>query len=67
MIKNKGCILNMASVASNLGIPDRFAYSTSKGAAYTMTLSVARDYVDQGIRCNCICPARVHTLLLTII
>ena len=62
MIKNnKGCILNMASVASNLGIPDRFAYSTSKGAVYTMTLSVARDYVDQGIRCNCICPARVHT------
>ena len=55
MIKNnKGCILNMASVASNLGIPDRFAYSTSKGAVYTMTLSVARDYVDQGIRCNCI-------------
>ena len=62
MIKNKkGCILNMASVAPNLGIPDRFAYSTSKGAVYTMTLSVARDFVDQGIRCNCICPARVHT------
>ena len=62
MIKNKkGCILNMASVASNLGIPDRFAYSTSKGAVYTMTLSVARDFVDQGVRCNCICPARVHT------
>tara|TARA_B100002051_G_C16709587_1_gene625845 strand:+ start:607 stop:1371 length:765 start_codon:yes stop_codon:yes gene_type:complete len=62
MIKNQnGCILNMASVASNLGIPDRFAYSTSKGAIYTMTLSVARDFVDQGIRCNCICPARVHT------
>ena len=62
MIKNKkGCILNMASVASNLGIPDRFAYSTSKGAVYTMTLSVARDFVEQGIKCNCICPARVHT------
>ena len=62
MIKNKkGCILNMASVASNLGIPDRFAYSTSKGAVYTMTLSVARDFIDQGVRCNCICPARVHT------
>ena len=62
MIKNqKGCILNMASVASNLGIPDRFAYSTSKGAVYTMTLSVARDFIEKGIRCNCICPARVHT------
>jgi len=44
-----------------LGIPDRFAYSTSKGAVYTMTLSVARDFIDEGIRCNCLCPARVHT------
>ena len=56
-----GAILNMASVASKLGIQDRFAYSMSKGAVMTMTLSVARDYVDKGIRCNCICPARVHT------
>ncbi|MDE0571294.1 MAG: SDR family oxidoreductase [Verrucomicrobiales bacterium] len=62
MIKNGGgSILNLASVASNLGIPDRFAYSTSKGAVYTMTLSVARDFVEKGIRCNCLCPARVHT------
>ncbi len=56
-----GSILNLASVASNLGIPDRFAYSTSKGAVYTMTLSVARDFIEKGIRCNCLCPARVHT------
>lgn len=56
-----GTILNLASVASKLGIQDRFAYSMSKGAVLTMTLSVARDYVGAGIRCNCICPARVHT------
>lgn len=56
-----GCIINMASIASKIGIQDRFAYSMSKGAVLTMTLSVARDYVDHGIRCNCICPARVHT------
>ena len=56
-----GAILNLASVASAVGIPDRFAYSMSKGAALTMTLSVARDYVDQKIRCNCISPGRVHT------
>lgn len=56
-----GCILNLASIASKIGIADRFAYSMSKGAVLTMTLSVARDYVDKGIRCNCICPARVHT------
>lgn len=56
-----GVILNLASIASRLGIADRFAYSASKGAALAMTLSVAKDYVDQGIRCNCLCPGRVHT------
>ena len=56
-----GSILNMCSVAATIGIPDRFAYSMTKGAAYSMTLSVARDYVQDGIRCNCISPGRVHT------
>ena len=59
--RKSGVILNMASVASTTGIPDRFAYSMTKGAVMTMTLSVARDYVEDGIRCNCLCPARVHT------
>ncbi|HTH57985.1 MAG TPA: SDR family oxidoreductase [Cyclobacteriaceae bacterium] len=62
MTKQKsGVILNVASIASSVGIPDRFAYSMSKGAVVTMTLSTARDYVKEGIRCNCISPARVHT------
>jgi len=56
-----GVILNMASVASTVGISDRFAYSMSKGAVLTMTLSVAKDYISDNIRCNCIAPARVHT------
>ena len=56
-----GVILNVASVAATAGIADRFAYSMSKGAVLTMTLSVARDYIHQKIRCNCISPARVHT------
>lgn len=61
-MKNKGgVILNMASVAATVGIPDRFAYSMSKGAVYTMTLQVAKDYLNYGIRCNSISPARVHT------
>ena len=59
--QKSGVILNMASVASSIGIPDRFAYSMSKGAVVGMTLSVARDYVEYGIRCNCISPGRVHT------
>jgi NAD(P)-dependent dehydrogenase (short-subunit alcohol dehydrogenase family) len=62
MLKNGGgSIVNLASIASKVGIPDRFAYSMSKGALFSMTLSVARDFVDKGIRCNCVCPARVHT------
>jgi 2-keto-3-deoxy-L-fuconate dehydrogenase len=56
-----GAIVNMASIASVVGLADRFAYSMSKGAVLTMTLSVAADYVKHSIRCNCICPARVHT------
>jgi 2-keto-3-deoxy-L-fuconate dehydrogenase len=56
-----GSILNMASVAATIGIPDRFAYSMTKGAMLTMTLSIARDYVADGIRCNCLSPGRVHT------
>jgi NAD(P)-dependent dehydrogenase (short-subunit alcohol dehydrogenase family) len=56
-----GSILNLCSVAATMGIPDRFAYSMTKGATLSMTLSIARDYVKQGIRCNCISPGRVHT------
>lgn len=56
-----GVILNLSSIAAITGIPDRFVYSASKGAVHTMTMSVATDYIDHGIRCNCLCPARVHT------
>lgn len=56
-----GVILNMASIASSVGISDRFAYSMTKGAVLTMTYSIAKDYINHNIRCNCISPARVHT------
>lgn len=58
---NAGVILNTASIAAHVGLADRFAYSTSKGAIHAMTLSVARDYLNDNIRCNSISPARVHT------
>ena len=61
MKEKGGSILNMASIASTVGIPDRFAYSMTKGAVVGMTLSIARDYLTYNIRCNCISPARVHT------
>lgn len=60
--KNKGgVIINMASIAALVGLADRFAYSTTKGAVKAMTMSVAKDYLHEHIRCNSISPARVHT------
>lgn len=59
--KGGGVILNMASIASSVGIYDRFAYSMTKGAVLTMTYSIAKDYLTSNIRCNCISPGRVHT------
>ena len=56
-----GSIINISSVAAHVGLTDRFAYSMSKGAVHTMTLSVAKDYVSDNIRCNSIAPGRVHT------
>jgi 2-keto-3-deoxy-L-fuconate dehydrogenase len=62
MVKNgSGVILNLASIVAKVGISERFAYTMTKGAVLSMTLSIAKDYIDKNIRCNCICPARVHT------
>jgi 2-keto-3-deoxy-L-fuconate dehydrogenase len=59
--QRRGVIINISSIAASVGIPDRFAYSMSKGAVSAMTLSVAKDYLTDNIRCNSISPARVHT------
>lgn len=56
-----GVILNLASIAATAGLSDRFAYSMTKGAVFSMTLSVAKDYLADKIRCNAISPARIHT------
>lgn len=56
-----GVVVNMASIAGSLGLRERFAYSTTKGAVLAMTYSVAKDFISYGIRCNSISPARVHT------
>ena len=54
-------ILNIASTVAWFGLAERFAYSTSKGAVVALTYSVAKDFVDKGIRCNAILPGRIHT------
>jgi len=56
-----GVILNIGSCASVHPIKDRVVYAASKGAVLTMTQSLATDHVADGVRCNCICPGRVHT------
>ncbi|MVN91613.1 SDR family NAD(P)-dependent oxidoreductase [Mucilaginibacter aquatilis] len=63
LMKNSGggVIVSMASIASSVGIADRFAYSMSKGAIHAMSMSIARDYLHDNIRSNSISPARVHT------
>ena len=57
----KGSIINMASVVSLKGLPNRFVYGASKAAVIGLTKSVAADFVLQGVRCNCICPGTVDT------
>jgi 2-keto-3-deoxy-L-fuconate dehydrogenase len=61
LARGGGSIVNLASIASLIGVAERFAYSMSKGAILTMTYSVAIDYMKKNIRCNCVCPARIHT------
>lgn len=56
-----GVVLNMASVAALVGLPDRFAYSMTKGAVMAMTIAAAKDHLKDHIRVNSISPARVHT------
>jgi len=59
--QKSGIILNLASIAATAGLADRFAYSMTKGAVLSMTLSAAKDLLAHNIRVNCISPARVHT------
>ena len=61
LASKKGSIINMASVVSIKGLPNRFVYGASKAAVIGLTKSVAADFVMQGVRCNSICPGTVDT------
>jgi len=63
MLENGGgSIINIASVASSIaGVPNRFIYGTTKAALIGLTKSVAKDFVEKGIRCNAICPGTVQS------
>jgi 2-keto-3-deoxy-L-fuconate dehydrogenase len=61
MKNHGGVIVNMASIVSHVAVKNRLAYTTTKGAVLAMTYAIAKDYIDNGIRCNSVSPARVHT------
>lgn len=62
MVKqNYGRILLFASVAGKEGNPNMVAYSTSKGGVIAMTRSIAKEYAQNGITVNALCPATVMT------
>ena len=56
-----GVIVNTASVAGMVGIVKRASYSASKGAVIALTRQVAIDFVEHGIRVNCVCPGTVDS------
>ena len=57
-----GSIVNMSSVVSSMkGLPNRFVYGASKAAVIGLTKAVAIDFINQGIRCNAICPGTVDS------
>lgn len=54
-------VVNMASIVATAGLPNRVAYSASKGAVLSMTRAMAVDHVREGIRFNSVCPGTVDT------
>jgi 2-keto-3-deoxy-L-fuconate dehydrogenase len=60
LLKSRGSIVNIGSVAGLVGIKQRFAYCTTKGAVIAMTRQLAVEYPKE-LRVNCICPGTVHT------
>ena len=67
LAQGRGSIINMSSVASSIkGVPNRFAYSTTKAAVIGLSKAIAADFVTQGVRCNAICPGTIKTPSLAV-
>src|SRR5580698_5372141 len=60
LLKVRGSIVNIGSVAGQVGVKQRFAYCTTKGAVLAMTRQLAMEYPKE-LRVNCICPGTVQT------
>ncbi|HEY6981704.1 SDR family oxidoreductase [Reyranella sp.] len=63
--QGRGAIVNVSSIASirSLGI-SYVAYNASKGALNSLTLAIASQYADKGVRCNAILPGLMHTPMI---
>ncbi len=60
--KGRGSIVNIASGASSVrGIPNRYAYGTTKASVIGLTKAVAADFIKRGIRANAICPGTIQS------
>lgn len=67
LAQGRGSIINMSSVASSIkGVPNRFAYSTTKAAVIGLSKAIAADFVTRGVRCNAICPGTIKTPSLAV-
>ena len=59
--RQKGSVVNLASIGGMVAVRDRFAYTATKFAVVGMTKASALDHADTRVRFNCICPGRVET------
>lgn len=64
VLQKKGSIINIASEAGLIAIPNQIAYNTSKAAVIMLSKSVAVDFATRGVRVNALCPGRMHTALV---
>lgn len=61
---NGGGIVNVSSGASRLGSPGEYVdYAASKGAIDTLTIGLAREVAEEGVRVNCVRPGHIYTEL----
>ena len=59
--ESNGAVVNVCSVAATVGLPQRALYSASKGAVLSLTLAMAADLLEDGIRVNCVTPGTIDT------
>ena len=60
-LSKSASIVNVCSIAATAGLPQRALYSATKGAVLSLTLAMAADHIEDGIRVNCVNPGTVDT------